>query len=141
MNIPEFSTTELIEVLPPYQQELLKDILMEHTETEAIDLWIKATGPELTTSFGGTKNIDYLKHFKNEFNKFILEDESYKSNINELKEHIGITKYFIVSFLSSALAEKLGVAAGSIAPLIVLFLGLIGKIGLNAYKAQIKNID
>ncbi len=73
-----------------------------------------------------------------EFDKFILEDEKYKDDIKELKTHVEITKFFVVAFLSNVLSKNLGVAASVIAPLIVLSLGLIGKIGLNAYKESIK---
>ena len=137
MNIPEFKTEELIDVLEPFQQELVKSLLLNHSEEEAMQIWINVTGPDHTTSFGGNGKVDYLKSFKEEFDKFILGDDKYKDAIKEFNEHATVTKFFIVSFISSALAGSLGVAAGVIAPLIVLALGTIGKIGLNAYRNSI----
>ena len=134
MNIPQLKTEEWIEVLEPFQQSLLNSLLREHTEEEALQIWFQVSGPEYTKTFGGNRIKDYLKNLKVEFNKLILGDEKYRNKIKEFNEHTKITKFFVVSFLSSVLAESLGVASGIIAPLIVLLLGTIGKIGLEAYK-------
>ena len=137
MNIPEFKTEELIDVLEPFQQELVKSLLLNHTEEEAMQIWINVTGPDHTTSFGGNGKGDYLKLFKEEFDKFILGENKYKDAINEFNKHATVSKFFVVSFISNALSESLGVAAGVVAPLIVLALGTIGRIGLNAYRHSI----
>lgn len=139
MDIPQFQTEELIAVLEPFQQNLLKSILAEHTEEEALEIWIQVAGPEHTASFGGNGIKDYLKHFKAEFDLLILGDEKYSSVIKEFNEHKQVTKFFVVSSLSAALAVNLGIAAGVVAPLIVLALGTVGKIGLNAYRDSIKD--
>ena len=138
MNIPEFSTEEWIEVLEPFQQDLVRNLLATHTEEEVMELWIKVSGPEHTASFGGTGKNDYLKAFKNEFEKLILGDEKYQDAIKEFNEHATVTKFFVVGFIATALSESMGVASGVVAPLIVLALGTIGKIGLNAYRSTIK---
>ena len=138
MNIPEYSTEEWIEVLEPFQQELIKSLLTGHTEEETMQLWVEVSGPEHTASFGGTGKNNYLKAFKEEFDKFILGDEKYQDAIKEFKEHATVTKYFVVGFIATVLAKSIGVASGVVAPLIVLALGTIGKIGLNAYRSTIK---
>ena len=138
MNIPQYQTEELIEVLEPFQQDLLKNILAEHTEEEALEIWMQVAGPEHTASFGGEGIKDYLKHFKTEFDLLILGDEKYSNVIKELNEHKQVTKFFVVSSLSAALAGSLGIAAGVVAPLIVLALGALGKLGLNAYRESIR---
>ena len=138
MNIPQYQTEELIEVLEPFQQDLLKSILAEHTEEEALEIWMQVSGPEHTASFGGSGLKDYLKHFKTEFDLLILGDEKYSDVIKEFNEHKQVTKFFVVSSLSATLANSLGIAAGVVAPLIVLALGAIGKLGLNAYRESIR---
>ena len=138
MNIPQYQTEELIEVLEPFQQDLLKKILAEHTEEEALEIWMHVVGPEHTKSFGGEGIKDYLKHFKTEFDLLILGDEKYSNVIKEFNEHKQVTKFFVVSSLSAALASSLGIAAGVVAPLIVLALGALGKLGLNAYRESIR---
>ena len=138
MKIPELSTEEWIEVLEPFQKELVRNLLLEHTEEEAMQIWIEVSGPEHTTSFGGDDKNNYLKSFKCEFNKLILGDEKYQETIKEFNEHAAVTKFFVVAFLAHVLSGSIGVASGVVAPLIVLALGTIGKIGLNAYRASIK---
>lgn len=137
MNIPELKTEEWIEVLDPFQQALIRDLLNNNSEEEAMQLWLTVSGPEHTASFGGNGKNDYLKSFKQEFDKLILGDEKYQDIIKEFNEHITVSKFFIVGFISTALADSLGVAAGVVAPLIVLSLGTIGRIGLNAYRNNI----
>ena len=71
IHIPQLKTAEWIEVLEPYQQELITTLLSENNEEEVMKLWIGVSGPEHTASFGGEGKNDYLKHFKKEFDKFI----------------------------------------------------------------------
>lgn len=139
MNIPELKTDEWIEVLDVYQQELLNELLKEHNEEEVLEIWIEASTPKGMTPFGGVENKKYLKSFKREINKLLLGDEKYVGVIKEFNEHASVTKFFVVSFLSNALAESMGVVAAVIAPLVVLVLGTIGKVGLDAYKDMIKD--
>lgn len=138
MNIPELSTEEWIEVLEPFQQDLIRNLLSEHSEEEAMQLWIKVSGPEQTVAFGGSGKVDYLKAFKSEFDKFVLGDAKYQDIIKEFNEHTTVSKFFVVSFIATALSESLGVVSGVVAPLIVLALGSIGRIGLNAYRSTLK---
>ena len=138
MNIPELRTEEWIEVLEPFQQELVRNLLLEHTEEEAMQLWINVSGPEHTASFGGSGKNDYLKAFKNEFDKLILGDKKYQDAVKEFNEYAAVTKFFVVGFITHALSESMGVASGVVAPLIVLALGTIGRIGLNAYRSTLK---
>lgn len=138
MNIPQLKTEEWIEVLEPFQQDLLNSILAEHTEDEALEIWLQVSGPDHTKTFGGKGIKDYLKNFKAEFDKLLLGDKKYSEKIREFNEHTNITKFFVVSFLSSVLSESLGVVSAVIAPLVVLVLGTVGKIGLNAYRNVIR---
>lgn len=138
MDLLELSTNEWLETLKPFQQELIETLIKNHSEEEIIEIWINITGPDYTASFGGTEKKDFLRNFRDEFNKLILEDEKYKDDIKELKSYSNVTKYFIVAFLSRILSKSLGVASDVVSPLIVLSLCIIGKMGLNAYKQSIK---
>ncbi len=137
MKIPELKTDEWIEVLDEYQQELLKELLKERSEEEVLEMWLGASVPNAMTPFGGGENTNYLRAFKEEINKLLLGDERYAGVIKEFNEHATVTKFFVVSFLSNALAESMGVVAAVIAPLVVLVLGTIGKMGLNAYRTML----
>lgn len=137
-NLPIYDLKEWMSVLDSFQRDLLSQILVNHTEEETIDIWLAAVGPDNTATFGGNGKEDLLKSFKLEFYKFISKDEEYKDEIREFEGYVTVTKFFVVSFLSSALSGRLGVASSVIAPLIVLGLGLIGKMGIKAYCSKLE---
>lgn len=137
MMIPEYTTKELVEVLEPFQQSLILDLLTQHSEEEALQIWLSVSGPEHTATFGGNGLKDYFKNFKTEFDNLILGEDKYKDAIKEFSEHATVSKFFVVAHLSSVLAENMGVVAGVVAPMIVLSLGVVAKIGLNAYRDMI----
>lgn len=138
MVLPELTTKEWVEVLEPFQQTLILDLLSQHTEEETLQIWLSVSGPEHTATFGGDGIKDYFINFKNEFDDLILGEGKYKDSLKELNEHATVSKFFIVAHLSTLLAESLGIAAGVVAPLIVLSLGIVGKMGLNAYRNIIR---
>lgn len=137
MMIPEYTTEEWIEVLEPFQQTLILNLLSQHSEEEALQIWITVSGPDHTATFGGNGLKDYLKNFKTEFDNLILGEDKYKDSLKEFNEHVTVSKFFIVAHLSTMLSESMGVAASVVAPLIVLSLGVVGKIGLNAYRNMV----
>ena len=137
MIIPEYTTEELVEVLEPFQQILIRDLLSQHSEEEALQIWLNVSGPDHTATFGGNGLKDYFKNFKTEFDNLILGEDKYKDALKEFSEHTTITKFFVVAHLSTVLAESMGVVAGVVAPMIVLSLGAVAKIGLNAYRNMI----
>lgn len=137
MIIPEYTTEELAEVLEPFQQSLILDLLSQHSEEEALQIWLNVSGPDHTATFGGNGLKDYFKNFKTEFDNLILGEDKYKDALKEFNEHATVSKFFIVAHLSTILAESMGVVAGVVAPMIVLSLGVVTKIGLNAYRNMI----
>ena len=137
-NLPICDLNEWLIVLDPFQRDLLSQILLNHTEEEALDIWLTTVGPNNTVTFGGNGKEDLLNPFKLELYKFISKDEEYKNEIRELEGYATVTKFFVVSFLSSTLSGRLGVASSVIAPLIVLALGLIGKMGIRAFRSKLE---
>lgn len=138
MGLPELNTKEWVETLEPFQQTLILELLSQHSEEDALQIWLNVAGPEHTATFGGKGFKDYFKSFQIEFEDFILGEDKYKDSLKEIEKHINVSKFFIVSYLSTILSDSLGVATGVVAPLIVLALGIVGKMGLNAYKNMIK---
>lgn len=136
-QILELTTNEWLETLAAFQQDLVKQLLQNHSEEEAIAIWIEVSGPEYTTAFGGDGGKNFLKRFKDEFDSFIIGKDSYNKENDELKRYGTVTKFFIVSFLSNCLSQHMGIAGSVIAPLVVLSLGIIGKMGLNAYRKSV----
>ena len=137
-NLPIHDLKEWMSVLEPYQRELLEQILKNHTEEEALDIWLTAVGPDNTASFGGNGKDGLLKSFKLELYKFLSNDDEYKYEIKEFESYVTVTKILTVSFLSNMLSGRLGVASAVVSPLIVLVLGLIGKMGVKAYYNKLK---
>ena len=137
MVLPELKTQDWIEVLEPFQQTLILDLLSQHSEEEALEIWLTVAGPDHTAAFGGQGFKDYFRNFKTEFDNLILGEGKYHDSLKELGEYATLSKFFIVAHLSRILAESLNVASDVVAPLIVLSLGIVGKIGLNAYKNMI----
>lgn len=137
-NLPIYDLKEWMSVLDSFQQELLNQILKDHTEEEALDIWLNAVGPDNIASFGGNGKDGLLKSFKLELYKFLSNDDEYKYEIKEFEGYVTVTKFFVVSFLSTTLSGRLGVVSTVVSPLIVLVLGLIGKMGVKAYCNKLK---
>lgn len=49
MIIPEYTTEELAEVLEPFQQSLILDLLSQHSEEEALQIWLNVSGPSFAS--------------------------------------------------------------------------------------------
>lgn len=141
MELDKYKTNDLIDILDNYQKEIILELLQTKNEEEILDIWINVSGTDFTSKFGGNQKDDFLKNFKTEFNKFVLEDEKYNEEIKEFKSYANATKIFIVSFLTDLFSKVIGVSSVVVTPLVVLSLGIIGKIGLNAYKEMIKEND
>lgn len=133
MTIPNLELNEWLEVLPEYQKEIIETLSKEHTPEEIIDIWIKTSGPENTAVFGGDGNTGFIDNFKNEISKFICGHPDYRDERSQYNEKATVSKYLMVSFISSSLGAKLGIAATIISPLVALTLYTIGKMSVNAY--------
>ena len=64
MNIPELRTEEWIEVLEPFHQEIIKELLLNNSEETDMELSLTVSGPEHTSSYGATGKNHYLKALK-----------------------------------------------------------------------------
>lgn len=136
MEIPELELDEWLTVLKPYQRELITNLVDQYGVEEAINRWIIANGPANTVKFGGVANgqdVSFLDRFKDEINKFICGHPSYDKEREEYLNLNGGTKAALVSALSSFLGDKLGASVTFIAPIVVLTLYLVAKMGKNAY--------
>ncbi len=54
-ELENYKIEDLLETLELFQQNLIKDLLKEYSEEEAIDVWIHVTGTEHTATFGGSE--------------------------------------------------------------------------------------
>ena len=141
MEIPKYELNEWIEVLKPYQQKIVLQLVNENGIEDAIDKWLEANGPCNTVKFGGVSENQgdkFADRFKLEINKFICDHPSYEQYREEYSSFNSETKTVLVSSLSALLGSKLGVAASVLAPIVVLTLYLVGTMGKNAYCSVVK---
>lgn len=140
MDLLKFEFKDLLNTLDGYQKNNITLLLENNTLEQTFEIWLKANGPENTASFGGSGHNDFSTYIKNELIKFFTDDPSYQSERNELKKQGNVTSFFAVSFISSALSSHIGIVSSVIAPIIVLVLGIIGKIGINAFINYLKTL-
>lgn len=65
-----------------------------------------------------------------------MERLRYRPESDALLKNSSCIQTIVVSAISSALGMKLGIAATFIAPAVVVVLGIVGKMGINAWLAQ-----
>lgn len=141
MEIPKYELDEWISILKPYQREIVISLIDKYGVEEAINQWMIASGPVDTVKFGGSADDDkdkFSDRFKIEIDKFICGHPSYASCREEYSKLNEGTKTALVSVISSFLSAQLGVSATILAPVIVLTLYLVGKMGINAYCSTVE---
>lgn len=136
INIPIDSEENWLAVLKPYQRSSIDEFIKENDEEKAIEIWLSSSGTSNTSPFGGVvtnQDNNFTVRFKEEFRKFICNDEKYEKEKEEFSAVGGQAKAYVVGAISSALAVPLGVTATFLVPAVVLMIIIIMKIGLNAY--------
>lgn len=142
MTIDDFfllDSDELIHGLEPYQQELVLNLLsaFDNDYMKTVDAWLQAS-PAQTAGFGGDPKKSNSKLYREkvweELEKFICgTDSSYDDDRKKISNHVEATENYIVGVLSVAIGTHLGVAGAFIAPIIVVLIMSLGKIGRNAW--------
>ncbi|MGL5052128.1 MAG: hypothetical protein ACRC0V_07725 [Fusobacteriaceae bacterium] len=137
-SIINLSDIEYLSVLPKYQKEIVSQLIDSYGVNDAIDKWIEANGPENNAQFGGIGNGNFLSKLKDsiktEINKFIC-GYSKLEKIESLQFNAGAKtlQVYIVSTISSIVAQTFSISAVSIAPIVVMILISVKKIGLTSY--------
>lgn len=133
--IPNIGIDSWLEVLKPYQQQSLQQLISQHGEEKAAQIWLTAKGVSSTKHFGGidTNDNEFWDRFKAEFKSFICGDDKYDSQRAQLVSQAPIAHAVFLSIVSGALASTLGFAASLLAPAIVIMLNLVSKMGVNSY--------
>lgn len=137
MDIPNLELNEWLKELKPYQKEIMEQLIEKFGEDGAIEKWLLANGPSNTIKFGGDKTCKpFLDRFKEEFTKFICGHEDYLKEQTQLAEQGEVTRTMLVGSISGLIGSKLGVATTVIAPVVVISLFTLGKIGRKAYCSE-----
>ncbi|HDV3547060.1 TPA: hypothetical protein RH166_004837, partial [Escherichia coli] len=138
ISIPNEDAEAWLSTLKKYQSSTIKSFLEQGTEEQALESWLTASGPSLTSPFGGDASSmpgkkAFVDQFKQEFRAFVCGSDKYVKERNGLGELGGDIKTYLVSVISSSIATSLGTTTVFIAPAVVIMLITISKMGLNAW--------
>ena len=139
----QLDSREMISSLENYQQSLILSLIekADGDYSKAADNWLMAS-PANTYKFGGehkSPSIFKDKIFE-EMEKFICgcDDGRYDNDREMLSHHKDLSKEAIISVMSAAIGNYIGVAGAYIAPVVVLLFLSIGKIVKNAWCETMK---
>lgn len=134
LNIPSNTLDEWLHELKPYQANSVKELNKSNDLEEVAKIWITTQGNETTVPFGTTEDTKpFWNKFKEEFNKFICDDDSYKDEKNNLLKESYVSNALLISMISAALGATIGFAATILAPAVAIMLSIVSKIGKTAY--------
>ena len=134
LQIPDADIAEWLGVLKPYQRTTLEGFLEGATPEQAAERWLGSTGSPNIIPFGGPHDTKpFWERFKDEFRKFVCDDNAYLEEKKALDTQGPIGKAVLVSAVSAAIGATIGYSATLLAPAVTLLLCAVGKMGRNAY--------
>ena len=78
LQIPDADIAEWLGVLKPYQRTTLATFLEGATPEQAAERWLGSTGSPNIIPFGGPHDTKpFWERFKDEFRKFVCDDNAY----------------------------------------------------------------
>lgn len=138
IQLPIESADTWLSTLKPYQRVAIDEFLQNGDEEDAIDKWLSSNGAANTSKFGAgqTQNTfrgEFSKLFWSEFRRLICGDDKYKEEVKTFNNLLDENRGKIVGVLSTILAGVFGVTAIFIAPVIVLAIISVTRVGVNAW--------
>jgi hypothetical protein len=132
--VPNLEVVEWLDVLKPYQRTTLTLFLQESSLEDAAERWLGSTGSPNIVPFGGTRDTKpFLERFKEEFRKFVCDDNAYVEEKKALGAQGAVGTAILVSGVSAGIGASIGYSATLLAPAVTLMLCAVGKMGVNAY--------
>lgn len=146
-KIVELEPTELLLTIEEYQREIIETFL-SNTNNDffaSADKWLNATTAN-TAKFGGNPNKAkiYRDKLLEEVEKFLCGDQQYDDDRTKISESADKTKEYIIGVMSVAIGNVIGAAGTFIAPVVVLLIMSMGKMGVKAWcemRKEIKSQD
>lgn len=125
----------LLDVLPTYQQQTIKQLLSQGNSNEEVArIWLAANGPSNTFPFGAdNQNNSFLESLKKELYEFICNEEKYVEERKKINDQLRVGGLAAITSLASIIGATIGAAAPLILPVIVLLLDAAIKIGINVW--------
>ena len=134
LQVPNADILEWLAELKPYQRKTLETFLQGATPEQAAERWLGSTGSPNIIPFGGPHDTKpFWDRFKEEFRKFVCDDNAYVEERKSLGAQGPVGKALLVSAVSAAIGATIGYSATLLAPAVTLMLCAVGKMGLNAY--------
>jgi hypothetical protein len=134
VQVPEAEVADWLAVLKPYQQSTLTVFLAGASLEQAAERWLGSTGSANIVPFGGARDTKpFWDRFKEEFRRFICDDDAYVEEKKALDGQGAVGKAVLVSAVSAGVGATIGYSATLLAPAVTLMLCAVGKIGRNAY--------
>lgn len=134
LQVPDADIAKWLGVLKPYQRTTLETFLEGATPEQAAERWLGSTGSPNIIPFGGPHDTKpFWERFKDEFRKFICDDNAYLEEKKALDTQGPVGKAVLVSAVSAAIGATIGYSATLLAPAVTLLLCAVGKMGRNAY--------
>ncbi len=134
LQVPNADIVEWLAELKPYQRNTLEAFLKGATPEQAAERWLGSTGSPNIIPFGGPRDTKpFWDRFKEEFRKFVCDDNVYVEERKALGAQGPVGKALLVSAVSAAIGATIGYSATLLAPAVTLMLCVVGKMGLNAF--------
>ena len=142
-KITELDQSELLLSIEEYQREIIEFFLADTNNDffASADKWLNATTAN-TAKFGGKTNKAkiYREKLLDEVEKFLCGDQQYDDDRAKISESADKTKEYIIGVMSVAIGNVIGTAGTFIAPVIVLLIMSMGKMGMKAWCEMRKEI-
>ncbi len=134
VNIPSGNLEDWINELKLYQKNSIQKLLLNNTPEKVAEIYITSTGPQHTIPFGGERDTKpFWDRFREEFRKFICDDNAYFEEKLRLSKESTVTRTMYISAISAALGATIGFSATLLAPTVAILLSIVVKMGINAY--------
>lgn len=130
--------SDWIEGLPPYQQDVVRDLVEASPSLEAAaEAWLNVTPGGDVAPYGVRETASlFFDKFQDELYKLLCDGASYEATRAELVKELRVGRTAAVAIASAAIAPALGAAAPLIAPAVAIILTAIGHVGLRAWCAM-----
>jgi hypothetical protein len=144
-ELAEALTGELndwVTALPPYQQELITQMLVGRDPTAVSLAWLSSTGPANTEPYGAIRNVPNLFYdsLLSQLQALLCSEKEYVSERKELINSAKAGRAALVTAASGYIAPHLGVSAILIAPAVALTLATAAKAGQDSFCATLSQL-
>lgn len=125
---------EWLTALPPYQQKLIRSMLVDSEPTDVAIAWLSASGPLYTAPLGAARRAANLfyENLLSEIHSLICTDEGYAVERRNLASRAQAGKAAVIIAVSDAVAPHVGTTPVLLAPAIALTFAVVARAGMDS---------